>query len=94
MLELGRYERQGHEMVGVRAAQVVDELITVGPLARMIAEAARQSGLPSRAIVELSDTQEAVEFLKDRLGAQDVVLVKGSRGMHMDRIVATLEEPE
>ena len=37
MLELGQYERQGHEMVGARAAEVVDELVTVGERAQIIA---------------------------------------------------------
>jgi UDP-N-acetylmuramoyl-tripeptide--D-alanyl-D-alanine ligase len=91
MLELGPYERQGHEMVGVRAAEVVDELVTVGELGRMIAAAARTAGLSPQVITELVDVQDAIAFLLDRLGAQDVVLVKGSHGMRMDRIVAALE---
>ena len=40
MLELGQYEWQGHEMVGIRAAEVVDMLITIGERGRMIAAAA------------------------------------------------------
>jgi UDP-N-acetylmuramoyl-tripeptide--D-alanyl-D-alanine ligase len=91
MLELGPYERRGHEMVGVRAAEVVDELVTVGELAAIIAAAARQAGLPAEAITVLEDTPQAIALLQDRLTAQDVVLVKGSRGMRMDRIVAALE---
>jgi len=39
----------------------------------------------------LENTQKAVEFLKPRLEKDDVVLVKGSHGMRMDRIVAALE---
>lgn len=91
MLELGPYERRGHEMVGVRAAEVVDELVTVGELGAIIAAAARQAGLPAEAITVLEGTPQAIAFLQDRLTAQDVVLVKGSRGMRMDRIVAALE---
>jgi UDP-N-acetylmuramoyl-tripeptide--D-alanyl-D-alanine ligase len=45
MLELGPYERQGHEMVGMRAAQVAQVLLTLGPRAHMIAEAARRAGM-------------------------------------------------
>ena len=91
MLELGQYEKMGHEMVGVRAAQVVDELVTVGKLGEIIAKAARAAGFSARAITELSDTQEAAAFLKDRLSKDDIVLVKGSHGMRMDRIVSALE---
>jgi UDP-N-acetylmuramoyl-tripeptide--D-alanyl-D-alanine ligase len=91
MLELGRYERQGHEMVGVRAAQVADSLITVGEKAHMIAEAAREAGLPALSIVELDDVPQVIEQLREGLTAGDVVLVKGSHGMRMDRIVSALE---
>jgi UDP-N-acetylmuramoyl-tripeptide--D-alanyl-D-alanine ligase len=79
-------------MVGVRAAEVVDELITVGERALIIAQSARKAGLPDHAIIELSDGQQASDYLRDRLEAKDVVLVKGSHGMRMDRIVTELEE--
>lgn len=91
MLELGPYEVSGHEMVGVRAAEVVETLVTVGELGRIIAESARKSGLPETAIISLATTQEAIQYLKPFLEKEDVVLVKGSRGMRMDRIVAELE---
>ena len=91
MLELGPYAVRGHEMVGVRAAEVVDKLVTIGELGHVIARAARKAGLTESAIVELEDAQGAIEYLKKRLAKDDVVLVKGSRGMHMDRIVAALE---
>ena len=44
MLELGQYEKHGHEMVGIRAAQVVDKLVTLGERGKMIAEAALAAG--------------------------------------------------
>jgi len=91
MLELGPYEKQGHEVVGVRAAQVADLLVTVGVLGHLIAEAARQAGLRSEKVTECKDTGEAVAHLQKSLTDQDVVLVKGSHGIHMDRIVAALE---
>ncbi|HLE15011.1 MAG TPA: UDP-N-acetylmuramoyl-tripeptide--D-alanyl-D-alanine ligase [Anaerolineales bacterium] len=94
MLELGPYEWKGHEMVGVRAAEVVDQLVTLGERGRMIAAAAARAGLSNQAITELPDNQEAITFLQDHLGPQDVVLVKGSRGMQMDAIVAALEAKE
>jgi UDP-N-acetylmuramoyl-tripeptide--D-alanyl-D-alanine ligase len=92
MLELGQYEWQGHEMVGVRAAEVVDRLITVGQRAHTIASSARQSGLPASVITELDDSEQVVDLLVSKIGEGDVVLVKGSRGMKMDRIVGALEE--
>jgi UDP-N-acetylmuramoyl-tripeptide--D-alanyl-D-alanine ligase len=91
MLELGPYEWKGHDMGGVRAAEVVAELVTLGERGRMISAAAARAGLSNQVITELAGTQEAIEFLQERLSAQDVVLVKGSRGMKMDAIVAALE---
>lgn len=91
MLELGRYERQGHEMVGVRAAQVVNELVTVGPRAQIIASSARLSGLGSSYITEVEDSQQAIAYLREKLTKNDIVLVKGSRSMHMEIIVESFE---
>jgi UDP-N-acetylmuramoyl-tripeptide--D-alanyl-D-alanine ligase len=91
MLELGIYEKEGHEMVGVRAAQVADLLVTVGERAQIIASAALQADFPHDALVVLPDVPQVIDFLKDRLQKGDVVLVKGSHGMRMDRIVTALE---
>jgi UDP-N-acetylmuramoyl-tripeptide--D-alanyl-D-alanine ligase len=91
MLELGQYAQHGHEMVGYRAAEIVDELVCVGPLARIIAQSARLSGLASTAIQEFDDTQSVIDYMLPRLGEKDVVLVKGSRGARLDRIVNALE---
>ena len=94
MLELGPYEVRGHELVGLRAAEVVDELVTIGELGGIIARAAFKSGLAETSITQLETTQQAISYLKPKLGSEDVVLVKGSRGMQMDRIVAALEYRE
>lgn len=91
MRELGPYERQGHEMVGARAAEVVDELVTVGNLGKVIAEAARSAGLSSRCITILENSDQAIEVLKPRLTEKDIVLVKGSRAMQLEKIITGLE---
>jgi UDP-N-acetylmuramoyl-tripeptide--D-alanyl-D-alanine ligase len=92
MLELGDYEEQGHRMVGARAAQVADEVITVGERARWIADEAVQAGMQEGKVITLKDSQDAIQHLRHQVGEGDVVLVKGSRGMRMDLIVAALEE--
>jgi len=92
MLELGDYEEKGHRMVGARAAQVADEVITVGERARWIADEAVQAGMKAGKVVTLEDSQAAIQHLRHQVGKGDVVLVKGSRGMRMDLIVAALEE--
>jgi UDP-N-acetylmuramoyl-tripeptide--D-alanyl-D-alanine ligase len=91
MLELGQYERQGHTMVGVRAAEVASELVTVGERAKTIAASAASAGLPVNMIQSFEQSTQAVDYLRDNLTSKDVVLVKGSRGMQMEIIVAALE---
>jgi UDP-N-acetylmuramoyl-tripeptide--D-alanyl-D-alanine ligase len=91
MLELGQYEEQGHQMVGNLAARVADLLVTVGPRAHMIAETARAAGLEGTAVNEFGDPAAAVGYLKRSLASGDVVLVKGSRAVQMDKIVPELE---
>jgi UDP-N-acetylmuramoyl-tripeptide--D-alanyl-D-alanine ligase len=91
MLELGPYEKQGHEMVGVRAAEIVQELIVLGDRAILIEKAARQSGMDPGHVHVMENSQNVIDYLKRTLGKGDVVLVKGSRGMRMDRIVTALE---
>ena len=66
-------------------------LITLGPRARMIAEAARRVGMKKTAIVEFDDIAPLMEWLKTNLVKNDVVLIKGSHGLRMDRITASLE---
>ena len=94
MLELGEFEERGHRMVGARAAEVVEELVTVGKRARWIGEEAVRAGLPKSRLTRLKDSQAAVEHLRGRIGAGDVVLIKGSRGVQMDQIVSALEQRE
>ncbi|HEX9019395.1 MAG TPA: UDP-N-acetylmuramoyl-tripeptide--D-alanyl-D-alanine ligase [Anaerolineaceae bacterium] len=91
MLELGPYEHQGHEMVGLRAAEVTQRLIAVGDRARIIANTAQQAGLPAAQITWVEDVPEAVALLQNELKEGDIVLIKGSHGLRMDRIVAALE---
>ncbi len=89
MLELGQYEREGHERVGALAAEVADVLVTVGQRARIIAETARKNGLD--VVTECDSSAAALDYLRENLNADDVVLVKGSRAMYMENIVPGLE---
>jgi UDP-N-acetylmuramoyl-tripeptide--D-alanyl-D-alanine ligase len=91
MLELGKYETQGHEMVGLRAAEVADILLTLGKRAHTIARAARQAGMSTEKILEFEDTASIIEWSKKNLTEKDSLLLKGSRGLHMDQIVTALE---
>lgn len=91
MLELGQYEREGHQKVGMRAAQVADVLVTLGLRAHTIAESARKGGMKKSAVSEYEEITAVIDWLKENLTSNDAVLVKGSHGLRMDRIVAALE---
>ena len=91
MLELGPYEQQGHEMVGLRAAQVADILVTYGTRAHMYANAARRSGMKPAKVIEFEEDGNLIEWLQTNLSKSDTVLLKGSHGLRMDRILAELE---
>jgi UDP-N-acetylmuramoyl-tripeptide--D-alanyl-D-alanine ligase len=91
MLELGTYERSGHEMVGLRAAQVANVLLTLGTRAHMIAEAARRAGMKKSSIFEFDEFDPLMDWLIANLGKEDAVLIKGSHGLRMDRITSMLE---
>ncbi|MGH7416219.1 MAG: glutamate ligase domain-containing protein, partial [Candidatus Rokuibacteriota bacterium] len=89
MLELGALADEAHREVGRLVAAVgADELVGVGPRARLAVEAARVAGLgEARHVMTFEDT--AAHLLK-RLVPGDVVLVKGSRGMRLERVVDAL----
>lgn len=91
MLELGTYERAGHEMVGLRAAQVAHVLLTLGTKAHIIADAARRAGMKKSAIFEFEEFDPLMEWLLVNLTKKDTVLIKGSHGLRMDRITSMLE---
>ena len=94
MLELGPYELSGHERVGNYAAQLVDQLIAVGPRSKALADSALRAGLPASSILWVETSQQAAEPLRKLLKKGDVALIKGSHGMRMDRIISAIEEIE
>ena len=66
-------------------------LLTLGERAHMIAEAARRVTRKTRTIIEFDELDPLVKWLKDNLTSDDVVLIKGSHGLRMDRITNQLE---
>jgi UDP-N-acetylmuramoyl-tripeptide--D-alanyl-D-alanine ligase len=92
MLELGSYEDEGHRKVGRRVAGVVDKLVTVGELGALIGREAVAVGMHESDVVFAQDNARAVRALLDLVTSGDLVLIKGSRGMHMEDIVVELGE--
>lgn len=93
MMELGSQEESGHRLVGARAADVADFLITVGPRARWTAYEARAAGQPAGSVRAVETAAEAITVLRSVIGPGDVVLVKGSRATNMEQVVAALAQP-
>lgn len=93
MRELGSFTAEGHKQVGNHAASVADLLVTVGELGRIIADSARKAGLPAQAIHAAGNFETAVQIVKKVTQPGDLVLVKGSRAVGMDRIVSELVPP-
>ncbi len=87
MLELGDIAPAEHAALGRDAAPRVDVLVAVGPLAGQVRDGARAAG---RDAVVLADADEAGRWLSSEVAAGDVVLVKGSRGIGLDRAVGAL----
>ncbi len=92
ILELGDFEDEGHRIVGRRSASVVRQLISVGPKARIITDAALESGLSPDQVIAFDDKETAIEQLPSLIKSGDFVLVKGSRGVKMEDVVAALRD--
>jgi UDP-N-acetylmuramoyl-tripeptide--D-alanyl-D-alanine ligase len=88
MLELGHSASEAHREVGRAAARSgVDMVITYGVLANDIGEGAHEAGMPNNRIFKAATHAEAAELIKELSRPGDVVLIKGSRGMKMEKIL-------
>ncbi len=96
MLELGEASEQGHLSVGERvAAMKKTQLLTMGQEALYIGIGAREHGLAEKDMQHFNNHQEIIDYLQDKINAGDLILVKGSQGMRMEKIVAgILAEPD
>ncbi len=92
ILELGDFEDEGHRIVGRRSASVVQQLVSVGPKARIITEAALESGMREDQVIAFEHKSEAIEQLSSIIQPGDFVLVKGSRGVKMEDVVDALRD--
>jgi UDP-N-acetylmuramoyl-tripeptide--D-alanyl-D-alanine ligase len=92
MRELGALSDDEHAQLGrLVAEESVELLVVVGTDARSIAVAAREEGIAD--VIETIDAESALDVLRDRVGATDAVLVKGSHSVGLDHVVRGLTEP-
>jgi UDP-N-acetylmuramoyl-tripeptide--D-alanyl-D-alanine ligase len=92
MLELGEQELQFHRDSGKGIPRDVDAVVGVGKRSQALLEGAREAGFAEDALHHFEDAAAAGAFLKTFLRAGDLVLVKASRGIGLDRIVTMLEK--
>ena len=86
MRELGAESERGHREVGETAATLgVDQLITIGDAAELIAEGARTAGLDK--VLSVGSTGEAARLLAEIAEPGDLVLLKGSRAARRSKLI-------
>jgi len=93
MLELGENTIMAHRDLGIYIAGAgADGLIAVGEFAGYVAEGAAEAGMNENNVKAFNDYPQTLEQIKEWITTGDIVLVKGSRGMKMERIVEGLRE--
>lgn len=89
MLELGDAEVSAHKKVGEETKEYnFDALITLGERGKIIAKGAKDAGLQN--VTATSSHEEAANALKSIMKEGDIVLLKGSRGMEMEKILGNI----
>lgn len=90
MLELGKYTKEEHLKIGKEVASSGNILITVGSRAKFIAEGAREAGMGAGWILECGDSESAGEEVLNILKIGDIVYVKGSQSVRLEKAVKML----
>ncbi len=88
MLELGPMTEDEHRKLGYALVEAgVDFLVTVGEAAKHIAIAAQEAGFEEHRIAKFADSMVAGKFIQEKIKQGDLILVKGSAAMRMEKIV-------
>ncbi len=92
MLELGVSSDKYHREIGHFVAELnIDLLLTRGPGGKIIGQGAREKGFPARRIINFQDNDQALDFLRKNLTAKDTLLIKGSRGLQLEKVAQGLK---
>jgi UDP-N-acetylmuramoyl-tripeptide--D-alanyl-D-alanine ligase len=90
MLELGERELEYHYEAGREIPLAVDYVVAVGPRSEALLDGARHAGFSEERLYHFHDAQSAGAFLESFIRPGDLVLIKASRGIGLDRIVTHL----
>jgi UDP-N-acetylmuramoyl-tripeptide--D-alanyl-D-alanine ligase len=95
MLELGAFTEEAHRQVGARAARTVDYLLAIGERSIFMADEAKKNGLVQEKVFYFASSEEAGRTLQELIREGDVVLVKGSQGVRMEKLTKeVMAEPD
>jgi len=95
MLELGKFTEEAHRGIGVKTVGVADILVTVGPRAKFIAEGALDHGFKATNLYSFEGEPTTTKFLESIVEKGDVILLKGSQGVRLERATkALMAHPE
>jgi UDP-N-acetylmuramoyl-tripeptide--D-alanyl-D-alanine ligase len=92
MLELGKFTEEEHRLVGEKISQVADILVVVGPRAKSIAEGAIDKKFAKKNIYSFDSSIAVSNFLEELIKKGDIILVKGSQGVRLERAVGAIME--
>lgn len=87
MLEIGKYTMEAHKQIGALVPKVFDLLVTAGARAKFIAEGAKDAGLAQKNIYSFDTAEEAGLEVQKIMRKGDLILVKASRAIQLDRVV-------
>ena len=88
MLELGRFSKKIHKELGdVVVDNDIDILITVGKYSEEIDKQVIELGMAKKNVIHFDKEDDSYDYLRKTLDKKDVVLVKGSHGIHLENIV-------
>jgi len=90
MLELGGYTEEGHREAGRKAAKTVDLLFLVGDKVAFTEEEAKKCGMKDNQIKRFATSDDAKKEIEFALQEGDLILIKGSQGMRMEKIVVEI----
>lgn len=95
MLELGAFSEEAHRRIGAKAAQTADLLVAVGAKSIFLVDEAKKTGLPKENIFYFASAEEAGLELQNLIREGDLILIKGSQGLRMEKVVKELmAEPD
>jgi len=91
MLELGKLTEVSHFEIGEMVQALgIDLLVAIGEKSKRIVEGALGKGIDPKKVFSCTNTEEATEILSSRIKPGDVILVKASRGMQLEKVVNAL----